>query len=207
MMRPTILVCSIVLAACTRGSGQRNAGADSAASVAPDVEMGDTASSNQPVVREGASDSAVALIEGYIERFGHTRTEVHAVLGQPDSASTRATQNIHDSTVTDTVVTLYYPKLTVGLFVFPYGNGGFVTSLEVTGARPDIPFGLGVGAPCAKVRTVLGAPTQEDSLGHRVRLSYGGPGSDPRDIRGPDEIRFECEAGAVSRIQWVPYVD
>jgi hypothetical protein len=96
--------------------------------------------------------------------LGHTREELQAKLGAPDSVSSRPFQNRHDKTQTDSVLTIHYPGLAAEIYRVSANGKELTVSVRVSDNRyiePTAPVRIGMSQ--ADVRTLMGAA--DDSSG------------------------------------------
>lgn len=130
--------------------------------------------------RAGAGPTDIARVDEYIDApralFGRTRPELERRLGPPAGEHARADG-----------VALTWPGLDVLL-----SRSARVARVTVRAPGHPLPHALDIGAPRARVETVLGdAPEMTDEL-----AVY-------RDADGfPNSVEFSFRAGRVVRIEW-----
>lgn len=171
---------------------------------AADREAATTADSAHVLVPPPTAEGDSALygfIHSGVIQPGATRAELATRLGPPDSVNARTVENRHDPTVTDSVLTVYYPGLTAEIYRAGYDGREIIASLQITAdahLQPASPVRM--GATPDAVRSALGAPSSAtDSV-----LEYV---CDECLVSGHEIVRFILGQGAVRRIHVQYWVD
>jgi len=151
------------------------------------------------VALQDARDRAVATYVAAREQFGTGEARIRAALGTPDSVQLTPFQNRHDSTQTDTVIRLYYPGVTLGLYRVAASGTDLLGEVLLTRERGKHPLGIGIGSTREQLETVFGPANEEghDDAGHET-LEY---------LQEGEGVTFVLDRGAVSRIEWTGHVD
>ena len=104
---------------------------------------------------------------------------------------------------TDSIVHLHFSAVELLFYRIPNGRD-ILTSVAVDSERPDLPFGVGVGTPAAKVDSVLGSTERRRTASDSLFLSYT---VHTGDENGEPEFGFVLLSGIVRRVVWAFPVD
>ena len=174
-------------------------GATAVHEVLPDSAAVAPAPSDSTAALQQARDSAIAAYVAAREQFGTTQERIRAALGTPDSVQATPFQNRHDSTQTDTVIQLYYPGLTLGLYRVALSGTDLLGEVILSRRRSAPPLGVGIGSTREQLEAAFGPPSEEgqDEAGHET-LEY---------IHELEGVTFVLDKSVVSRIEWTVHVD
>ncbi len=96
---------------------------------------------------------------------GHTREELQATLGAPDSVTSQPLQNRHDKTLTDSLIVVHYPGLSVELYRVSANGNELLSAVRVSDNRyieETAPIRIGMSQP--DVRSLMG-PADDSTNG------------------------------------------
>lgn len=111
------------------------------------------------VARQSAETPVEACFRFGPVALGGTRAELSRALGGPDSVRGRVVPNRHDGAISDSLLTVYYPGLSVEFFRAGFDGRELLSALVIVDdryLRPESPLRLGMEED--EVRLVLGEP-------------------------------------------------
>ena len=190
----------ILLLACQRAPRPAaGGGATAVHEVPPESARVAPAPLDSTAALQQARDSAIAAYVAAREQFGTTQGRIRAALGTPDSVQATPFQNAHDSTQTDTVIRLYYPGVTLGLYRVALSGTDLLGEVILSRQRSAPHLGVGIGSTREQLEAAFGPPNEEgqDEAGHQT-VEY------VRELAG---VTFVLDKGVVSRIEWAAHVD
>lgn len=132
------------------------------------------------------------------QRFGTSRAEAHARLGQPLRTERRSYPNRHDPAREDSVYRLYYPGLELSFYRVSMDGREFLIHVAVSAPGLLGTKGVDVGSSLGKVDAVLGAPDETDARG----LHYF-----CRECEGEHTLTVTVHEQQVSGILWSYFLD
>jgi len=190
----------LLLFACQRAPRPAaGGGATAVREVVPESTPVAPVPSDSTAALQQARDSAIATYVAAREQFGTTQGRIRAALGAPDSVEATPFQNPHDSTQTDTVIRLYYPGVTLGLYRVALSGTDLLGEVILSRQRGVPPLGVGIGSTRGQLEAAFGPPSEEghDEAGHET-VEY---------VRELEGVTFVLDKGVVSRIEWTGHVD
>jgi hypothetical protein len=129
---------------------------------------------------------------------GSRKTEIIANLGNPDSISARALQNLHNPEVTDSVFILIYKNLKVGIYHAGFDGREFIIGALVAENRYLKHTDLGIGAAAATVESILGKPHEADDSTYVYSCG---------DCPIEDKVRFHLSHNLITKVEFSYGVD
>jgi hypothetical protein len=145
---------------------------------------------------------AVPSLQDFVLRgllpLGDDRVEIVGTLGTPDSLTSVVVHNRHVPGVQDTLYTIFYPRLVIGIH-HPGGGSDLISAIDVADNRFLRYPTVGIGVPESRLREALGPPTSEEAtvLTYQCGTCQGAEGWVDIFIRD----------GRVERIRFNNYVD
>jgi hypothetical protein len=179
-VRPAGVWCFVLLLAACRGGGDE-------------------------VPEDVSQQSAETPVEAFFRygpvAYGGDRAELQRTLGSPDSVTAASVANRHDASVTDSVFTLHYPGITIGIYRASYDGRELLESVAITDdrhLRPESPLRLGLAED--EIRLLLGEP---DAVAEGT-LQYS---CSTCDAAGHDLLELELGRSGLRRITLEYWLD
>ena len=148
-----------------------------------------------------AEESLVLRYWSFADRYAVPRDSLVRLLGAPPDTTANPFVNMHDSSLTDTILTLRYPDLAA---IYYRGRDfEFLTGLNTTVPRADLPLPIGVGTADDSVVARLGLPSHELHRSDTTLLVYNVPGSEGLTT----QVHFFVIHHVVVKVGWAYPVD
>jgi hypothetical protein len=143
------------------------------------------------------TDSIVAAVFEYGLRFGQSRADLRASLGEPAGITSRARLNPY-STLTDSLFTWTYDGLTFGFYLVAADGREFLVDVQLTRRTKKLEYGIGVDSTTrSDIIQLLQQPQRQGQAEDTTILAYLTP------CIGPDEyIEFYFVTDTLRKIHW-----
>lgn len=168
-----------------------------ACTVEPPSDRGPTAAPLPPLTSATAEERLREYAEGAVVLEDPTPSGLRSEFGAPDSTHARPTPNRHIPGQTDSIVTVYYPGLTVEAYRTADARE-LVQRVDVLANR-WLRRAPGIGAGREEVGGALGAPTEQSDSTLAYLCMQCGPVEEP--------ITFFFADDRVRRVRFAFYVD